>query len=79
MTPMVVASFKQWLPYNLRGDALRVMAALVAAIAVSEAAPFPIEMAGTRPAMTRRWLEPIRLDRLPASPNSLKSLACYAC
>ena len=26
---------------------------LVAAIAVGEAAPFPIEMAGTRPAMTR--------------------------
>jgi hypothetical protein len=28
------------------------MAALVAAISVGEGAPFPIEMAGTRPAMT---------------------------
>jgi hypothetical protein len=32
------------------------MAALVAAIPVREAAPFPIEMAGARPAMTWRGL-----------------------
>jgi hypothetical protein len=34
------------------------MAALVAAIPVDQAATFPIEMAGTRPAMTRNGLLP---------------------
>ena len=38
---------------ELRAKLAPVMAALVAAIPIGEAAPFPIEMAGTRPAMTR--------------------------
>jgi hypothetical protein len=54
------------------------MAALVTAIPVGEAAPFPIEMAGTSPAMTRdSWFPDLLRSNRSMLQNSSLDAICW--